>query len=346
MPHHRRCSPAIAASAFALLLSCFAANAQTLATNDTAIAPSSSQTAQIDPALPEFQRSRRGVDGQIRSIGSDTLGNVMKALTTRFEKYYPGVSSQIEDKGSSTAPPALINGQAQYAPMSRPMKDSEIESFERAFGYKPTGMRIGIDCLAVFVHRENPITSLSLDQISAIFGAHASDLTWGDVGVTDPAWARERIQLYGRNSASGTYDFFKQYGMGSMDFKANVREQPGSSGVVQSVASDRFSIGYSGIAYSTAGVRTVPIMIRTPEGMRAFEPTLENASNGNYPLARFLLVYINYDESRGLDRLRREFLRFVYSRQGQEAVIEQGYFPLSAQQAFGELQKVGIEPES
>lgn len=294
----------------------------------------------VDPELPEYQRVP-GVAGNLNSVGSDTLNNLMTFWAEGFQAIYPNVRIQIEGKGSSTAPPALIEGTAQLGPMSRPMKGTEIDAFERRFGYKPTEIRVAIDTLAIFVHRDNPIESMTLTQVDSLFSSTRKRggppvERWGDLGLTGP-WAKRPISLYGRNSASGTYGFFKDVALEGGDFKPTVKEQPGSSSVVQGVANDLGGVGYSGIGYKTSGVRTVPLI--GPDG-KPHEPSLENALDGNYPLARFLYIYVNKPPGRPMDRLTTEFLRFVLSRGGQEIVIKDGYYPLPAVLAREEWKKI------
>lgn len=293
----------------------------------------------LDPALPEYQRVG-GVSGNLNSVGSDTLNNLMTLWAEGFQAVYPNVKIQIEGKGSSTAPPALIEGTAQLGPMSRAMKATEIDAFESRFGYKPTEIRVAIDALAVFVHKDNPVETLSLQQLDSIFSSTlkaggAPILRWGDAGLTG-AWANRPLSLYGRNSASGTYGFFKDVALRGGDFRASVKEQPGSSSVVQGISSDLGGIGYSGIGYLTSGVRAVPISRR---GATAYAASAENALSGRYPLARFLYVYINKPPGQPLDTLTAEFIRFVQSRTGQEVVVKDGYFPLPAKAAAAEVKK-------
>jgi phosphate transport system substrate-binding protein len=283
-----------------------------------------------------------GVSGNLSSIGSDTLNNVMTLWAETYNRFYPNVKIQIEGKGSSTAPPALIAGTAQLGPMSRPMKSSEIDAFEKKFGYKPTQIRAAVDALAVFVNKDNPVKCLSLKQVDGIFSRsrrfEGEDVTrWSHLGLTGD-WAARPVSLYGRNSASGTYGFFKEHALRNGDFKNSVKEQPGSAAVVQGVTADRFGIGYSGIGYTTAGVRAVPLS--GTEGGKCVEPSAENAYAGVYPLARFLYVYINRAPGKPLDPLIREFVKFVVSREGQQVVLKDGYFPITARIAREELAKV------
>jgi phosphate transport system substrate-binding protein len=300
------------------------------------------EALKVDAALPAY-RKVSGVSGNLNSIGSDTMNNLMTYWAEGFAKFYPNVKIQVEGKGSSTAPPALIAGTAQLGPMSRPMKNTEIDAFEAAFGYKPTDLRTALDSLAVYVNKDNPLEALSLQQVDAIFSktrvlGEKEDISrWGQVGLTGD-WAAKPISLYGRNSASGTYGFFKEHALGNGDYKDQVKEQPGSASVVQGVTEDRIGIGYSGIGYRTSGVK--PLALSEKEGDKPIAPTAENVYDGNYPLTRFLYVYINKSPSKPLDPLMREFVKFVFSKEGQEVAVKDGYLPIPAPVAAEELKKV------
>lgn len=299
---------------------------------------------EVDPKLGDY-KPVSGVSGNIKSIGSDTLNNLMTLWSEGFRAAYPSVKVEIEGKGSSTAPPALIEGTAQFGPMSREMKAQEVESFEKKFGYKPAKARVAVDSLAVFVHKDNPIKCLTMQQLDAIFsktrkgGAPADITKWGDLGLKGE-WADKPISLYGRNSASGTYGYFKEEALFKGDYKDTVKEQPGSSAVVQGVASDKYAIGYSGVGYKTADVRAVPVGVK--EGA-CFEATAENAYSGNYPLARFLYIYMNKNPNQPLDPARKEFIRYVFSKAGQQVVVKDGYYPISKEMADQELKELDIK---
>ncbi len=302
----------------------------------------SEETVQVDPSLTSYKKVS-GVSGNLNSIGSDTFNNLMTLWAEGFRRQYPGVKIQIEGKGSSTAPPALIAGTAQLGPMSRQMKAKEIDKFEAKFGYKPTAFPVAVDALAVYVNKDNPIHGLTLEQVDAIFsksrrqGARQNIEKWGHVGLNGD-WAAAPISLYGRNSASGTYGFFKKKALKNGDYKDEVKEQPGSASVVQGVTEDRYGIGYSGIGYATSGVRLVPLAKQS--GSPLVEPNIVNARNGSYPLWRYLYVYVNQAPGKSLPPLMKEFLKYVYSRQGQTDVIKDGYFPLSAEGVQKELAKL------
>ena len=307
-------------------------------------ASASAQAVKVDPKIPEY-KTTSGVSGSIKSVGSDTIINLMTRWAEGFKKNYPAITIEIEGKGSATAPPALVAGTANFGPMSREMKDKEVDDFEKAFGYKPTAVATSIDMLAVFVSKDNPIQSLTLEQLDAIFsstrksGAAKDITTWGQLGLTGE-WADKSISLYGRNSASGTYGYFKEHALAKGDFKDSVKEQPGSSAVVQGVASDKYAIGYSGIGYVTADVRAVPLAKDAKS--KVISATPENAYTGQYPLSRFLWVYVNMKPGTELDPMRREFLRYVLSRQGQEDVVQEGFYPLTAKLVADNLKRIGV----
>ncbi|MCE9589964.1 MAG: PstS family phosphate ABC transporter substrate-binding protein [Planctomycetes bacterium] len=301
--------------------------------------------AKVDPNLPEY-KAVEGISGSVKSIGSDTLNNLMTLWAEGFLKMYPNVKIEIEGKGSTTAPPALIEGTAAFGPMSREMKGAEIDAFEKKYGYKPTALATSIDMLAVYVHKDNPIKGLTLQQVDAIFsatrkGGLPSDITtWGQLGLTGE-WAKRPISLYGRNSASGTYGYFKEHALFKGDFKSSVKEQPGSSSVVQGVASDKFAIGYSGIGYKTADVIAVPLAEK--EGSEFVPANVDHAYSGDYALARFLFVYVNAKPGEPLDPIRREFIKYIFSKQGQMDVVKDGYFPITAEIASKTLEGLGIK---
>ena len=296
----------------------------------------------VDPALPVYE-SASGISGNLNSIGSDTLNNLMTLWAEGFSKKYPSVKIQIEGKGSSTAPPALIEGTAQLGPMSREMKSEEIDKFEEKYGYEPMQIGVALDSLAVYVNKDNPLEVLSMPQVDAIFSktralGHSGDITtWGQLGLSGD-WANRPLSLYGRNSASGTYGYFKEVALGKGDYKDAVKEQPGSASVVQGIAEDRSGIGYSGIGYRTSDVKTVALSKK--EGDKAFAPTYENVLSQDYPLGRMLYVYVAKEPGKPVNPLVGEFIKFVLSKEGQEVVVKDGYLPLPAKAAARQLEKL------
>jgi phosphate transport system substrate-binding protein len=284
--------------------------------------------SRLDPDLPRYQKVR-GVAGNLSSVGSDSLANLMTFWAEEFKYIYSNVNIQVQAAGSSTAPPALAEGTVNLGPMSRKMKRNELQAFEQRYGYAPTAVPVAIDALAVYVHADNPLVGLSLKQLDAIFssnqdcGAEQPVESWGQLGLTG-VWERRDLQLFGRNSVSGTYGYFKLKALCGGDFRNTVNEQPGSASVVQSVATSIGAIGYSGIGYRTASVRSVPLL-HNGEYMDA---TAANAVSGNYPLARYLYIYVNKPPNQPLPLLEREFVKMVLSRTGQKAVVKDGYIPL------------------
>jgi phosphate transport system substrate-binding protein len=306
------------------------------------VSATAQEKVKVDPGIPRYQKVS-GISGSLSSIGSDTMNNLMTLWGEAFAKYYPGVKLQVEGKGSSTAPPALMAGTAQFGPMSRKMKASEIDEFAKKFGYEPTSFSTSLDALAVYVNKDNPLTGLTLQQCDAIFsktraGGYPNDITtWGAAGLSGD-WAAKPISLYGRNSASGTYGYFKEHTLFKGDYKDTVKEQPGSASVVQGVTEDRFGIGYSGIGYMTSGVRAVPLAEKPSASF--YEATMDNVMSGKYPLARFLYIYVNKEPGKALDPLVREFIKFIFSQEGQEIVVKDGYMPLPKEIVQKELEKL------
>jgi len=298
----------------------------------------------LDANLPAYQ-AVSAISGQIKSVGSDTLNNEMERWAKGFEAQYPDVKIEIEGKGSATAPPALVEGASQFAPMSRPMTADEISAFEKKFGYKPARFRVAVDALAVYVNKDNPIPCLTLQQVDQIFsatrqgsGSRSID-TWGDVGMTGE-WATQPIAIYGRNSLSGTYEFFKKTVLYGGDYKEGVKQQIGSAAVVEGVAHDKFAIGYSGLGYKTDGVRTVPLAAYY--GRPCYETTAEATYSGKYPIARYLYIYLNKKPDEPLDPLRAEFIKYILSKDGQTQTEKGGFFPITNEIRDHDLEVLGI----
>lgn len=300
------------------------------------------QPVQVDPAIPAYSRGAM-VSGNLSSVGSDTMNNLLTLWGESFARMYPTVRIQVEGKGSSTAPPALIAGTAQLGPMSREMKVEELDAIEKKYGYKPLQIRAALDVLAVYVNKDNPIASLSIPELDAIFSktrkqGYPNDITtWGQLGLKGE-WSGRPISIFGRNAASGTYAYLKEHALAKGDYKDTVKEQPGSASVVQGVTEDKLAIGYSGIGYRTSGVRALPLAAKL--GAPPMEPSYENALSKTYPLARYLYIYVLRDPRRPMDPLVKEFLTLVLSRDGQETVVKDGFLPLPAAVAAEELAKL------
>jgi phosphate transport system substrate-binding protein len=298
------------------------------------------QVVKVEEGIPSYARSS-GVSGNISSVGSDTMNNLMTLWGESFAKMYPNVKIQVEGKGSSTAPPALIAGTAQFGPMSRAMRASEIDQFEKKYGYKPVQLRAAYDALAVYVNKDNPIEKATVAEIDGVFSktrrrGGKNVATWGGLGLSGD-WAARPLSLYGRNSASGTYGFFKEKVLNNGDYRDTVKEQPGSASVVQGVTEDRFGIGYSGIGYRTSGVKVVAL---SEKGGVYSDGSYADVVSGKYPLSRFLYIYVNKAPGKPLEPSVLEFLKLIYSQQGQEIVVKDGYYPLPASVVAEELKKI------
>jgi phosphate transport system substrate-binding protein len=298
----------------------------------------------VDPKLPSY-KSVPGLSGSLKSVGSDSMNSLMLLWTEKFKEYYKGVRTEVEGQGSSKAMPALIEGAASFGPMSRDIKPNEVADFQKKYGYKPVLLPTAIDLLAVYVHRDCPVESISLEELDSIFSSTRklggeAYTKWGQLGLSND-YEQEPIGLFGRNAASGTYGFFKEKALGNGDFRDQVNEQPGSTAVIQSVGENRFAMGYSGIGYKTSAVKALSLSKK--KGDPAIEPSDENAYNGKYPLSRYLYLAVNAKPTDKLDPLRREFVRFIFSKEGQQLALKDGYYPVDAKTAAKALEMVGIK---
>ena len=284
-----------------------------------------------------------GLSGPLTSVGSDTLENLTLLWADRFKAHYPDIDMDIQATGSSTAPPALLSNSAMLAPMSRLMTDTEVAAFEQMHGYKPTPIIVAIDALAVYVHKDNPIEGLTFAEVDALFsinracGAPVSIDSWSQL-LAEAQWRNEDVLLYGRNLISGTHVYFRQHALCGGEFKPTVNEKPGSASVVQAVGAARNSIGYSGIGYSSAQVRAVPLA--RAAGKKFVEASADSALAGSYPLARLLYIYINKAPDQELELITAQFIALALSGQGQRIVSRAGFIPLPARVAQREIRKI------
>lgn len=296
----------------------------------------------LDQDLPSY-RVVPGVSGQLKSIGSDTLKNEMAGWAKGFMALYSDVKIDVEAQGSATAPPALLMGASQLGPMSRLMSAEELNEFEGKYHYQPTSFRVAIDALAVYVNKANPIACLSLPQLNEIFSStrwitDGDDIkTWGQAGGAGE-WATKSISLYGRNNLSGTYEFFREQVLYGGDYKMEVKAQRDSEAVVRAVAEDTAAIGYSGIGYRTEGVRAVPLA----SGGGCYDTSAQSTLSGSYPIARYLYIYLNKKPDEELDPPRREFVKFILSKDGQAIAETGGFYPITNKIREEELRKLGL----
>ncbi|WP_017347922.1 PstS family phosphate ABC transporter substrate-binding protein [Pantoea sp. A4] len=282
------------------------------------------------PALTQAQMPL--LIGNLSSVGSDTLGYLMTLWGEDFSRQSPGVNVQVQASGSSTAPTALAAGAAQLGPMSRPMQAEERQRFIDRYGYPPLAVPVAMDALVVVVNQRNPMQEISPTQLDALYsitrlcGGESVPKHWGELGITQTGWAQRSIQRFGRNSASGTWGFFKQQALCRGDFRADVAEFPGSAAVVQAVAASPYSIGYASFGFHLSGVKM--LAIKRP-GHEAVLPDSASIRSGRYPWSRPLYIYLNKAPDKPLPPLVAAFMRQVLSPAGQARVEEAGYLPLS-----------------
>jgi len=307
-----------------------------LAVGDAALA--------LDQNLPPYKKVD-DISGHLISVGSDTLHDDMVRWSNAFMALYPNVKIEVRGEGSVTATPALVDGIAQFGPMSRPMSNDEVQAFVDKFGYKAAHFRVAVDALAIYVNKDNPIRCLTVQQVNRIFSvnrraAFGGDIsTWGQAGLTGD-WATQPIVLYGRNTISGTYGFFKEMALLDGDFKPSVRQQSGSEEVVQHVANEKYAIGYSGIGFKTAGVRAVPLALA--DGLPCYDTSPEMTYARKYPFARLLYVYFNKKPNEPLDPLRAEFIKYIQSKDGQTQTERGGFYSIAAKDRQEDQKLLGL----
>lgn len=273
-----------------------------------------------------------GLTGALSVSGSETMQPLTESWAAGLRQRYRGITIKVESSGSETGLAALLEGKAQIASMSRRMTQEEVVEFKREFGYEPTEIPVAVDALAVFVHKDNPIEGLSLAQLDAMFSKERRRgwtypvNTWGDVLVLEEGWTDAPIHLYGRNSKSGTASFFKEHVLNGAAFKNTMTMGVGLASVVVELMKDPLGVGFSGIGYQTSEIRPVPLAL--VERGRYVQPSFQTAMDGSYPLRRNLYLYVNRPSKIGASSLLTEYVKFALSRQGQQFVLDHGYYPL------------------
>jgi phosphate transport system substrate-binding protein len=318
----------------------------------------------VDPAVPAY--TSVPVSGRVTIAGSDTMQSVLVRVAREFRHWHPEVQIAIEaerprpDQSPRSVLEPLLGrqsnsrrGDGQTAghfgsnevtilAISRSLTRDEIHEFVERFGYAPTAIPIARDAVAIYVHRDNLIEGLTLEQVDAMFGATRNrgateDIaSWGQLGMGKD-WADAPIHLYGRDKrSSGTRPFFKEHVLMGGEFKDRIGEEPGSASVVLAVARDPFGIGYSGIGFQTTAVRAVPLAEKA--GRVFIAPSSDAVMNGIYPLSRHLYLYVNKPPDQPLSPIIEELLKFLNSQEGQKAIVSAGGFPLQATQVARNLQ--------
>lgn len=318
----------------------------------------------IEAGIPSYAAGAK-VSGSLTIAGSDTMHPLLVQLAIEFRRWYTDTKIAVQGGGTDAAMEAFLQGNAysrrgdgnvtghlasndvMLLASSRTLSPREVEEFRARFGYEPTEVPIAMDAVAIYVNRENSIEGLTLEHVEAIFGvAHKRGLqedirTWGQVGLRD-GWEEKPLHLYGRDKRSGTRTFFKHVALLDGELKAEVREEPGSASEILAIARDPLGIGYAGIEFQASMVRAVPLAEKA--GMPYVKPSPDSASNGTYPLSRHLYLYVNKAPDAELKPAILEFLRFVNSREGQEAVVKAGAYPLPLALAAKNLQNLTDSP--
>jgi len=286
---------------------------------------------ELDAQIPVYT-VQEAVSGKFKIAGSDTMKPLIEAWMGDFTRRHPELKIAVAGAGSQTGLEALLAHQTEIAAMSRRMTAGEISEFVREYGYEPTEVPVANDALAVFVHKDNPVAGLSLEELDAMFcrerrrGLSYPVDSWGLVGLTDE-WFEAPIRLYGRNGKSGTSYLFREEVCKGGTFRSQLVNAQGSASVVLDLTRDPQGIGFSAIGYRTSTVRPVPIA--PVKGGRYVEPNFQTAMDGSYPLRRNLYFYIARPPKTSPPPFLSELVRFALSYQGQQLALEHGYFPLS-----------------
>lgn len=295
--------------------------------------------------------------GKLTCVGSDTMRVLMQEWGKAFLADHPDVILTHQNHGSGTALPALIEGRCNLAAMSRPMSNAEISRFETQFGHRPTGIKVALDALAVYVNKDNPLRGLTLKQLDGIFsasrkcgGRRLDD--WGE--LVFGSFEGQAIVPVGRDELSGTHELFREKAMCGGAFRKGLRVAKDSEDVITFVASDKYAIGYSGIGYRTGEVRALAIARNADSGYYAYhvkefrnDPDLKKryayVYRGKYPLSRFLYIYLDKAPGRILPRHLDQFLRFVLSAKGQNIVHKVGFIPMTEKMTARERKKLSAD---
>lgn len=298
----------------------------------------------LDPQLPAYHPIDK-LEGKIVLVGSDTMSQVAAMWKDRFKQFYPEVEISIVVKGATNAVPAVMDGEATIGMLSREATPEEIAAFTAKKGYAPKLLVPSLERIAVYVNECNPIESLSLAQLDAIFskslkrGESQEITTWGQVGVVGNE-ASKLISLRGRSATTGSQAFFQSVVLQGGEFRAEMTEEKDNFTLVKAIAADPNAIGFSGEMYQISGIKAVPISWKTGEEAYSIDSLADE--NGTYPIVRPLQFVIDHAPDTEFPAMEREFLRYVFSHMGQEDVVKAGFHPISASPAKTALGAVGL----
>ncbi len=260
----------------------------------------------------------------IQVKGSDTMVNLAQAWAEEYKKVEPGVGVEVAGGGSGVVIAALIKGTIDIANASRNMKPAEIEQTKKNTGKDAKEFIVGYDALAVYVHKDNPLNEISVEQLGNLYKEGGTITKWSQIGVKIPGCDSDDIVRVSRQSSSGTYEFFREHVLGNKDFKLGSRDMNGSKEVVELVSTTPCAIGYSGMGYNMPSVKMLKIAAKA--GATAYPPSVENTLNKNYPIARSLQVYTLGDPQGAL----KKYIDWTLSDAGQKIVETSGYVPVPA----------------
>lgn len=265
-----------------------------------------------------------GGEGNSRQVlqnkGSDTLVNVAQAWAEEYGMVNPSVAVAVSGGGSGTGISSMINGTVDIANSSRKMRDSEIEA-ARERGHDPIEFIVGYDALAIYLHPDNPIDEMTIEQLASIYAEGGPFDNWSQLGVTVPGCTSGEIVRVSRQNNSGTYAYFREAVLGEDEYKLGSRDMHGSKDVVDLVENTPCAIGYSGLAYATDHVK-MPCVI-SAEGGACVDPSVDTAIDGSYPIARPLYMYTSGQPEGAV----KEYMDWILSQTGQCIVLDKGYAP-------------------
>lgn len=298
----------------------------------------------VDPSLPVYRPGEQ-LSGKITLVGSNTMSQVASLWIEGFRQFHPNVEFDNQIKGSANAVSSVIHEEATFGLLTRSIHPQEVAAFEQKFGHPPTVLTPTYEPIAVYAHESNPIEGLTIQQLDAIFsttrlrGAAAAATTWGDLGLRGE-WASRPIVLQGRSSDTGSVVFFREAVLAGGAYRRDIVDHPSNVDLVKGVAGDPGAIGFAGRTYMLPGVKTIPLS--AGDGAPCVDVHSVEATQGQYPLIRPLQLVVNQAPGADLPPLQREFLKYVFSRLGQEDVLRAGFQPISGRPAEIALDAVGL----
>jgi phosphate transport system substrate-binding protein len=312
----------------------------------------------VDSSIANYL-PKPGVSGAIVIAGSDTMQPIIVKAAAAFRLFQSGIKIAVQGGGSDAALRQFIqdqstirrgdanprghqvSGSVDLLASSRPLTSEERQDFKARYGFEPTEIPIALDAIAIYVNHQNPLLSLTLEQVDALFsdsrkrGASEDITTWGQLGLQGD-WKHQPVRLYGRDKRSGTRTLFIHTALLDGTLKPHVKEEPGPAMEILDISRDQLGIGYAGIGFQASTVRILPIAPRT--GDTPIVPSAETAADGSYPMTRSLYLYAKRTAKGDLEPAVAEFLHFMNSREGQDMIARAGVYPLSTQQVTANLQ--------